>query len=131
MTHRRRTVSASGAPQAAGPYSHGAVAGGVLYCSGQVPLDPATGRLVEGTVGEQTTQCLRNLAAVCAVAGTSLEHAVRCTVSLTDLPGDWGEVNEAYGGFFASDPPARVAIGVVALPLGARVEVDAVVALPD
>ena len=82
------------------------------------------------TPAEQATRCLQNLESVCAAAGASLGDAVRCTVYLTDLPGAFGEVNEAYGEFFASDPPARVAIGVAALPKGALVEIDAIVALP-
>jgi 2-iminobutanoate/2-iminopropanoate deaminase len=129
MAHGRRTVTAPGAPDAVGPYSHAVACGGLLFCSGQVPLDPSSGRLVEGGVGEQATRCLRNLAAVCGAADARLEDAVRMTVYLTDLAGDWAEVNEAYGAHFTSEPPARVAIGVAALPLGARVEIDAVVAL--
>lgn len=128
----RRTISAPEAPEAVGPYSHGAVAtGGLLFCSGQVPLDPATGKLIEGTIGEQATRCLANLVAVCDAAGARLEDAVRCTIYLADLPGDWAAVNEAYGAFFQVDPPARVAIGVAALPLAARVEIDAVVSVPS
>ena len=124
----RRTVQASEAPAAVGPYSHAAQAAGLLFCSGQVPLDPASGELVGGGVGEQATRCLENLSAVCRAAGARLEDAVRMTVYLTDLAADWSEVNEAYGAFFPADPPARVAIGVAALPMGARVEIDAVVA---
>jgi 2-iminobutanoate/2-iminopropanoate deaminase len=130
MTEHRRTVSAADAPQAVGPYSHAVVSGRLLFCSGQVPLDPGSGRLVEGGAGEQATRCLENLARVCHAAGARLADAVRMTVYLTDLPGDWSAVNEAYAAFFESDPPARVAIGVAALPMGARVEMDAVVALP-
>jgi 2-iminobutanoate/2-iminopropanoate deaminase len=130
MALERRAIRARAAPEAVGPYSHAVSSAGLIFCSGQVPVDPATGRLVEGGAGEQATRCLRNLAAVCEEAGARLEDAVRMTVYLVDLPGDWAEVNGAYGGFFGSDPPARVAIGVSALPLGARVEVDAVVALP-
>jgi 2-iminobutanoate/2-iminopropanoate deaminase len=131
MSHHRRTIEASGAPVAVGPYSHAVVAGGLLFCSGQIPLDPETDELVEGGVAAQATRCLRNLAAVCEAAGAKLSDGVRLTVFLTDLGGDWGEVNEAYGSFFQSAPPARAAIGVAALPKGARVEIDAVVALPD
>jgi 2-iminobutanoate/2-iminopropanoate deaminase len=130
MSNDRRTVTASGAPEAVGPYSHAVVSGGFVFCSGQVPLDPATGRLVEGDVGQQARRCLENITRVCEGAGARLEDAVRLTVYLTDLPGDWARVNEAYAAFFGADPPARVAIGVAALPMGARVEVDAVVALP-
>lgn len=131
MPHHRHIIHAGAAPEAIGPYSHGVVAGGLLFCSGQIPLDPDSGELVEGGAAAQARRCLASLAAVCEAAGASLGDAVRCTVYLVDLAGDWAEVNEAYGEFFPSDPPARVAIGAAALPKGARVEIDAVVALPD
>lgn len=136
MTHHRRTVSAPDAPPAVGAYSHGVVSNGLLFCSGQVPLDPESGDLIEGDIGAQTTRCLESLAAVCRAAGTDIADAVRLTIYLTDLPGDWGAVNQAYESFLSAhgagdDPPARAAVGVAALPKGARVEVDAVVALPD
>jgi 2-iminobutanoate/2-iminopropanoate deaminase len=104
-------------------------AGGLLFCSGQIPLDPRTGDLVSGTVAEQTGRCLENLSAVCNAAGATLGDAVRLTIYTTDM-GSFAEINEVYELFFESDPPARVAIGVAALPRGARVEIDAVVALP-
>ena len=129
MSHHREPVTAPGAPAAVGPYVHAVRAGGLLFCSGQVPLDPETGELVAGPIGEQAARCLRNLQAVCEAAGAGLADAVRITVYLTDM-GDFAAVNEAYGAFFPDDPPARVAIGVAALPLGAAVEMDAVVALP-
>ena len=131
MSHHREPVTAAGAPEAVGPYVHAVRAGGLLFCSGQVPLDPDTGELVDGEIGEQAARCLRNLEAVCAAAGAGLADAVRVTVYLTDM-GDFAAVNEAYGAFFtgADNPPARVAIGVAGLPLGAAVEMDAVVALP-
>ena len=129
VSQERRTVHAPDAPAAVGPYSHAASAGGLLFCSGQVPLDAESGKLVEGTIGEQATRCLENLEAVCRAAGASLSDAVRATVYLTDIGGDWAEVNEAYGAYFSADPPARVAIGVAALPMGAQVEIDAVVAI--
>ena len=128
MSTHREPVTALGAPAAIGPYSHAVRAGGLLFCSGQIPLDPDSGELVGDTPAEQATQCLKNLEAVCAAAGASLHDAVRCTVYVTDM-GAFAEVNEAYGAFFASDPPARVAIGVAALPKGAQVEMDAVIAL--
>ena len=129
MTHHRHAVIATGAPAAIGPYSHAVQSGGLLFCSGQVPLDPNAGELVPGGPGVQVRQCLENLEAVCAAAGATLRDAVRLTVYLTDM-GSFAEVNEAYGQWFAEDPPARVAIGVAALPAGAQVEVDAIVALP-
>ncbi|HEV3002630.1 MAG TPA: Rid family detoxifying hydrolase [Solirubrobacteraceae bacterium] len=129
MPLHRETVDAPGAPAAVGPYSHAVRAGELLFCSGQVALDPSSGELVGDTPAEQARRCLENLSAVCEAAGTSLDRAIRCTVYLTDLAGAWTEVNEAYGAFFGSDPPARAAIGVAALPKGAQVEVDAIVAL--
>jgi len=130
MSHHRDTVTAPGAPDAVGPYSHAVRSGGVLYCSGQVPLDPETGKLVEGSIGDQTRRCLENLSAVCAAAGAELSDAVRLGIYVTDM-GTFSEVNEAYGSFFGEGPPARSTIGVAALPLGAAVEIDAIVALPS
>jgi 2-iminobutanoate/2-iminopropanoate deaminase len=123
----RQVVNAAGAPAAIGPYSHGVIAGGLLYCSGQVPLDPDTGELVGETAGAQARRSLENLAIVCTAAGTALEQAVRMTIYMTDL-GDFAEVNAVYAEFFTDQPPARVTIGVAALPKGASVEIDAVVA---
>jgi 2-iminobutanoate/2-iminopropanoate deaminase len=132
VTHHRHPVSAEGAPEALGPYSHAVISNGLLFCSGQVPIDPASGELVDGGAGDQTRRCLDNLSAVCAAGGAQLADAVRLTVYATDLAGDWAEINEAYGSYFADDEaPARAAIGVAALPKGARIEIDAVVALPD
>jgi 2-iminobutanoate/2-iminopropanoate deaminase len=128
MSHHRDPVTAPGAPDAVGPYSHAVLSGGVLYCSGQVPLDPATGKLVEGSVGDQTRRCLENLRLVCQAAGAELSDAVRLGIYVTDM-GTFPEVNEAYGSFFGEGPPARSTIGVAALPLGAAVEIDAIVAL--
>ena len=129
MPLERQTIQAEGAPAAVGPYSHAVAAGDLLFCSGQVALDPGSGELVGETAGEQARLALENLSAVCEAAGTSLDRAIRCTVYLTDLAGAWSEVNEVYGSFFTGDPPARAAIGVAALPKGAQVEVDAIVAL--
>ena len=127
MADDRRAITADGGPPALGPYSHAVAHGGLLFCSGQVALD-AEGELVEGAPGDQARLALENLRTVCEAAGARLERAVRCTVYLTDMA-TWGEVNEAYGAFFDDEPPARVAIGVAALPKGAVVEIDAVVAL--
>jgi len=109
---------------------HAIRAGELLFCSGQIPIDPRTGELVDGTVGDEAGRCLENLAAVCAAAGASLGDAVRLTVYTTEMS-SFAAINEVYESFFESDPPARVAIGVAALPRGARVEIDAVVAVPD
>jgi len=129
MSQHRTAITAQGAPEAAGPYSHAVVSNGLVFCSGQVHLDPATGSLVEGGIGEQTVRCLENLAIVCAAAGARLQDAVRVGIYVLDM-GTFAEVNAAYAGFFAAEPPARSTIAVAALPLGARVEIDAVVALP-
>jgi 2-iminobutanoate/2-iminopropanoate deaminase len=126
----RQTLDAPGAPAAIGPYSHAVRFGGLLWCSGQIPLDPDRGEIVGTSAAEQAERCLQNLVAVCEAAGTELSRAVRMTVYMTDL-GAFAEVNEVYARFFASEPPARVAIGVAALPRGAQVEIDAVVALGD
>src|SRR5919107_3420958 len=126
MSHHREPVDAPGAPAAVGPYVHAVKAGGFVFCSGQIPLDPASGELVGDTPAEQARRCLENLAAVCAAAGATLADAVRVTVYTIDM-GAFAEINEVYGEFFAGEePPARVAIGVAALPKGAQVEVDAV-----
>jgi 2-iminobutanoate/2-iminopropanoate deaminase len=130
MSHHRETVTAMGAPEAAGPYSHAVKSNGLVFISGQVPIDPATGQLIEGSPAEQATRCLENLAVVAAAAGAGLADAVRVTIYVTDM-GAFKSINEAYAEFFRDDPPARVTIGVAALPLGADVEMDAVLALPD
>jgi 2-iminobutanoate/2-iminopropanoate deaminase len=126
----REALNAPDAPQAAGPYSHAVKSNGMLFCSGQVPIDPATGKLVEGSIGDYTRRCLENLKNVAAAAGADLSDAVRMGIYVTDIS-VFGEVNEAYGAYFPSDPPARTTIGVAALPLGAQVEIDAVIALRD
>jgi 2-iminobutanoate/2-iminopropanoate deaminase len=128
MSHHREAITATGAPAAVGPYSHAVKAGGLLFISGQVPLDPDTGEIVGSTAAEQATRCLENLATIAAAGGATLADAVKCTVLLTSM-GDFAEVNEAYAAFFTADPPARVAYEVSALPKNARVEIDAVVAI--
>ncbi|MCW3007452.1 MAG: RidA family protein [Solirubrobacterales bacterium] len=129
MAAHREIVTALDAPAAIGPYSHAVRVNGLLFCSGQIPLDPSTGELVGDTAGEQTRQCLANLGAVVAAAGATLADAAQVTIYVTDM-GAFGEVNEVYATAFESDPPARVTIGVAALPKGAQVEIAAVIALP-
>jgi len=128
MTATREIVQAQGAPAAIGPYSHAVAAAGLLFCSGQIPLDPVSGELVGKTPAAQARRCLENLEAVCAAAGTTLQRAVRLTIYMTDLAA-FAEVNEVYASFFVDDPPARVTVGVAQLPKGAQVEIDAIVAL--
>jgi 2-iminobutanoate/2-iminopropanoate deaminase len=125
----RHAVSTDSAPAAIGPYSQAMRTGNLLFCSGQVPLEPSTGELVKEDIEGQARRCLENLTAVCEAAGASLADAVRCTVYLTDM-GDFARVNETYGRFFeGEEPPARVAVAVAGLPKGADVEIDAIVAL--
>ncbi len=128
MASDRETVNAKGAPAAVGPYSHAVRYGELLFCSGQIPLHPQTGEIVGDSPAEQARRCLENLALVCEAAGTTLARALRMTVYMTDLAA-FAEVNEVYRSFFGEDPPARVAIGVAALPRGAQVEIDAIVAV--
>ena len=113
-----------------GPYSHGVISNGLLFCSGQVPIDPDSGQLIEGSIGDKARRCLQSLSAICASAGAELADAVRCTVYLTDMD-DFAAVNDAYGEFFPGEPPARVAYAVAGLPRGAAIEIDAIVAMPD
>ena len=128
MSADRVIVRSADAPEAIGPYSQAVRSGELLFCSGQIPLDPQTGEIVGASAAEQARRCLENLQAVCAAAGSTLERALRVTVYLSDL-GQWAAVNEVYEPFFTAEPPARVAIGVSALPRGAYVEIDAVIAL--
>jgi 2-iminobutanoate/2-iminopropanoate deaminase len=125
----RSAVSTESAPAAIGPYSQGMRVGDLLFCSGQIPLEPSTGELVKVGIEGQARRCLENLEAICAAAGGSLSNAVRCTVYLGDM-NDFARVNEVYAEFFSGgDPPARVAIAAAGLPKGADVEIDAIVAL--
>jgi 2-iminobutanoate/2-iminopropanoate deaminase len=124
----RSVIRSDEAPEAIGPYSQAVRHGDLLFCSGQIPLDPTTGELVKQDAPGQARRCLENLEAVCNEAGARLADAVRCTVYLTDM-GDFVRVNEVYADFFGDEPPARVAIQAAALPRGADVEIDAIVAL--
>lgn len=124
----RRAIETGDAPEPIGPYSQALVAGGVLYCSGQVPLDPETGELVEGGIAEQARRCLQSLAAICQAAGARLEDAARMAIYLTEMK-DFPAVNEVYAEFFSEPFPVRSTVGVAALPKGAMVEMDATVPL--
>jgi 2-iminobutanoate/2-iminopropanoate deaminase len=127
----KRAVETEDAPAPIGPYSQAVVADGVLYCSGQVPLDPGTGELIDGGVAEQARRCMESLDAVCRAAGTRLSEAARIGIYLTDME-LFAELNEVYAGFFSDPFPVRSTVGVAALPKGALVEMDATVPLgPD
>jgi 2-iminobutanoate/2-iminopropanoate deaminase len=124
-----KAVTAADAPAPVGPYSQAVAHGELLFVSGQIPLDPKTSALVEGDIEAQTERVIENLHAVLKAAGTSLERVVRTTVYVTDLA-LFRRVNEVYARFFRGDPaPARATVQVVALPLGAQVEIDAIAAL--
>jgi 2-iminobutanoate/2-iminopropanoate deaminase len=127
MLHR---IFSPSAPKPIGPYNQAVRSGEFVFCSGQVGLDPATAALVEGGIAAQTHQVLRNLKAVLTASGLSLDDVVKTTIYLVDLA-DFSAVNEAYGQHFGALPPARSTIGVVALPLGARVEIDAIAIGPS
>ncbi|MBE2319772.1 RidA family protein [Solirubrobacter sp. CPCC 204708] len=128
MSHSRETVTANPGPPAAGPYSHAVKSNGHLFISGQVHLDPETGQLIDGSPAEKAKRCLDNLTIIAEAAGAKLENAVRVAVYVTDIS-VFAEMNEAYATYFPADPPARTTIGVAALPMGAEVEMDAIIAL--
>lgn len=123
----REVIEAEGAPAAVGPYSQAVRAGGFLFCSGQIPLDPATGALVAGSVEEATERCLVNLREVLRAAGLELADAVKVTVFMTDLS-LFPRMNAVYKRFFPSGPPARECVGVAALPKGSPVEISLIAA---
>jgi 2-iminobutanoate/2-iminopropanoate deaminase len=123
----RKTIHSDSAPKAIGPYSQAVQvdAGKMVFLSGQVPLDPATGAMVEGDIEAQTVRVMENLRAVLAAAGLDFSHVVRCGIFLTNLA-DFTRVNEVYGRYFTGAPPARATVQVSALPKGAQVEIDAI-----
>jgi 2-iminobutanoate/2-iminopropanoate deaminase len=121
----KSAVSSAGAPKAIGPYSHAIRAGNLLFISGQVPIDPATGNLVDGDITAQTRRVMDNLAAVLEAAGLSFQHVVRTTIFLADMS-DFAAVNAVYGSFFSEPYPARATVQVSRLPKDARVEIDAI-----
>ena len=120
----KETISTPKAPAAVGPYSQAIKTGGMIFVSGQIPIDPATGKMAEATT-DQARQCLSNVKAILEAAGSSLEKAVRVGIFMTDLA-DFKAVNEVYASFFTGDCPARATVQVSALPLGAKIEIEAV-----
>ena len=127
MSNVKKVVKTDRAPGALGPYSQAIVAGGVVYCAGQIPLDPATGNIVSGGVAEQTAQVLKNLRAVLKAAGSDLDRAVKTTVFLKDM-NDFGAMNDVYGKpeYFGAAAPARSTVEVARLPRDVRVEIEVV-----
>ena len=127
MSNGKKVVKTDAAPGALGPYSQAIVAGGVVYCAGQIPLDPATGNIATGGVAEQTHQVLKNLRAVLKAAGSDLGRAVKTTVFLKNM-NDFAAMNEVYGRaeYFGADPPARSTVEVARLPRDVLVEIEVV-----
>ena len=121
----KRMVESRGAPKAIGPYSQAVVHNGVAYLSGQIPLDPVSGQVVEGDIGAQTERVLENLKAVLEACGSSFERVLKTTVYIKDMS-DFPKVNEVYGRYFSVNPPARATVEVARLPKDVRVEIDAV-----
>jgi 2-iminobutanoate/2-iminopropanoate deaminase len=124
----KKVISTKNAPEAIGPYSQGIVAGNLLFCSGQVPIEPSTGIHIKGSPREQAMQCLNNLKGIIQEAGATLDDVVKVTIYLTSME-FFKEVNEVYATFFTKNPPARATVAVVGLPLGFNVEMDAIVLL--
>lgn len=125
---QKRVVATDGAPKAIGPYSQAIVHGDTVYCSGQIPLDPATGQIVEGGIAEQTARVLENLKAVLDAAGSSLDRVLKTTVFLKDMA-EFAPMNEVYGRYFHVNPPARATVEAARLPRDVRVEIECVAAL--
>ncbi len=123
-----KTISTDQAPAAIGPYSQGKITGNLLFVSGQLPIDPSTGKMVESAIADRTHQILKNCEAIAKEAGVDLTKVVKTTIFLTDLA-DFQEVNEAYGSHFPENPPARSTIQVAALPLGSNIEIEFILAV--
>lgn len=121
----RQIIRTDGAPAAIGPYSQAVVAAGLIFISGQIPLDPATGKTAGGTIEEQTTTILKNMEAILTAASSGLHRVVKTTIYLRNLE-DFGAVNEVYGRYFKTDPPARATVEVSGLPKGVSIEIDAI-----
>lgn len=121
----KEIVSTDNAPGAIGPYSQAIKAGGMVFCSGQIPIDPATGNFVSEVVSEQTEQVLKNLSEVLKAAGTSLDNVVKTTVFLADM-NDFAEMNEIYSQFFSDNKPARATVQAARLPRDAKVEIECI-----
>ncbi len=121
----KRIINTKNAPAAIGPYSQAVEANGTLYISGQIPVDPATGKVVEGGINEQTAQVLKNIEAILQEAGYGFEHVVKSTCLLSDMA-NFAAMNEVYGSVYKENPPARAAFAVKGLPLGVLIEIESV-----
>ncbi|MBN2612736.1 MAG: RidA family protein [Bacteroidales bacterium] len=121
----KKIIKTPKAPAAIGPYSQAVEINGMLFISGQIPVDPATGQIVEGGTGEQTNQVLKNIGAVLEAAGYHFENVVKCTCMMKDMS-DFQAMNEVYGSFFKENPPARAAYQVARLPKDVNIEIEAI-----
>lgn len=121
----KETITTNNAPGAIGPYSQAIKAGNMVFCSGQIPIDPATGEFISEAVAEQTEQVLKNLGEVLKAAGASLDNVVKTTVFLADM-NDFAEMNEVYGRYFSANKPARATVQAARLPRDAKVEIDCI-----
>jgi 2-iminobutanoate/2-iminopropanoate deaminase len=121
----KERIQTNRAPQAIGPYSQAVKANGLVFVSGQIPIDPKTGQFIAGGIAEQTEQVLKNLAALLEAAGSGLECVIKTTVFMADME-EFGVMNEIYGRFFADEPPARATVQAARLPRDARVEIEAI-----
>jgi 2-iminobutanoate/2-iminopropanoate deaminase len=121
----RKTVKTEKAPKAVGPYSQGVENRGMLFVSGQIPINPETGALVTGDIREQTRQVLKNIDSILTAGGYSKKDVVKCTCYMKDIK-DFQEMNKEYAGYFDNEPPARAAFEVANLPLGAKIEIEAI-----
>jgi 2-iminobutanoate/2-iminopropanoate deaminase len=125
----KKIVATEKAPKAIGPYSQAVVHNGLAFLSGQIPLDPMTGQLVEGDITAQTTRVLENLKAVLEACGSGLDRVVKTTVYIKDM-GEFAKMNEVYGKYFSESPPARSTVEAARLPRDVRVEIDAIAIVP-
>lgn len=121
----KKIVATNDAPKAIGPYSQAVIGNGFVFCSGQIPIDPATGEIVKGSITEQTRQVLSNISAVLAAAGSSMERVVKVTVFLRDM-NDFQEMNQEYAKWFTTEPPARAAVQAARLPKDVGIEIEAI-----
>ena len=122
---KRDVIKTDAAPGAVGPYSQAVRTGNLVFCSGQIPIDPATGEFAGSDIESQTRQCMENLKAVLEKAGSSFDNCVKIQIYLTDMK-DFGQMNRVYESYFSHEPPARACVAVAALPKGARVEIEAI-----
>jgi 2-iminobutanoate/2-iminopropanoate deaminase len=125
----KKIIATQNAPAAVGPYSQGVMVGNMVFTAGQIAIDPATGKIVEGAITEQTQQVMRNLQAILVAAGTSLDNVAKTTVFLQDMD-DFKEMNQVYSRYFEGEPPARSTVQVSKLPLAVLVEIEAIALIP-